>query len=114
MFADIDRKTFGEAALKTYNDWDGIQQVTALPEHAPHRNVDKIVIDVSGSRVKTAIVVHLRSMVLASDQGTSEVTRYQRWQDAVWKESRPFKLTSVEISDRMVVFMIWATFTSSW
>ena len=56
MYSDIDRKTCGEAASKTYDDWDGIGEVTSLPDHAPHRNVDKIVIDAGDSMVKTAVV----------------------------------------------------------
>jgi len=43
-FADTDRKIFGEEAKKVYDDWDGIGEITTLPDHAPHRLVDKTVI----------------------------------------------------------------------
>lgn len=47
---------FGEASSKVYDDWDHIGEVTSLPDHAPHRNVDKVVIEADGPNVKTAIV----------------------------------------------------------
>ena len=59
LFADIERKTFGEAASKIYDDWDGIDEVTAVPDTAPHRNVDKLVLSAGTEHVqsvKTAIV----------------------------------------------------------
>lgn len=59
MFADMERKTYGEAASKIYNDWDGIDEVTSLPDSAPHRNVDKLVTSAGtehAQTVKTAIV----------------------------------------------------------
>lgn len=59
LFNDVDRKTYGEANSKIYDDWDNIKEVTSLPDHAPHRTVDKIVLE-AGTKdagiVKTAIV----------------------------------------------------------
>ena len=54
--ADIDRKTYGETSTKIYNDWEGIEEVTSLPEHAPHRKNDKNVIKADSHKIKTAIV----------------------------------------------------------
>lgn len=54
--ADIDRKTYGETSIKIYNDWEGIGEVTSLPEHAPHRKNDMNVINADSHKVKTAIV----------------------------------------------------------
>lgn len=59
LFPDMDRNTYGEASTKIYNDYDGIKEVTSLPDHALHRSVDKIVLEAgnsSPSTVKTAIV----------------------------------------------------------
>ena len=59
MFADMERKIYGEAASKIYDDWDGIDEVTSLPDVAPHRNVDKLVLAAETEHkqtVKTAIV----------------------------------------------------------
>ena len=42
-----------------YDDWEGIREVTALPDFAPHRKVDKLVLAAAAdyeSRVRTAIV----------------------------------------------------------
>lgn len=42
-----------------HNDWDGISEVTSLPDAAPHRNVDKLVLAAgpsSGGKVRTATV----------------------------------------------------------
>lgn len=49
----------GQSSKKVYDDWDGVGEVTSLPDEAPHRPVDKIVLgagEASGGRVKTAIV----------------------------------------------------------
>ncbi|KAF6239815.1 hypothetical protein HO173_002361 [Letharia columbiana] len=54
--ADIDRKIYGETSSKIYNDWEGIGEVTSLPDHAPHRKNDKNVISAEGPKVKTAII----------------------------------------------------------
>ena len=58
-FADYERKTFGEAANKVYDDWDGVKEVTSLPDFAFHRNIDKIVLEAgttNPNNIKTAIV----------------------------------------------------------
>lgn len=51
---------FGEASSKIYDDWEGISELTiGIPDHAWHRSVDKIVLEVGtvqSDRVKTAIV----------------------------------------------------------
>ncbi|KAL8826543.1 MAG: hypothetical protein Q9170_007361 [Blastenia crenularia] len=56
MFADMERQSYGESSSKVYDDWDGIEEVTSLPDFAPHRNVDKIILGSSASGVKPAIV----------------------------------------------------------
>lgn len=58
-FADNERHIFGEASPKIYDDWEGIGEVTSLPDYAVHRNVDKIILAAgteNESRVQTAIV----------------------------------------------------------
>lgn len=59
LFNDIDRDVYGEAADKVYDDMENVSEVTNLPDHAPHRAVDKIVLE-AGTQypgtVKTAIV----------------------------------------------------------
>lgn len=56
LWQDISEKTWGEAREKEYNDWDGIGEVTSLPDDAPHRSVDKIVLAGADQGIKTAIV----------------------------------------------------------
>jgi len=59
LVADIDSDVYGEASTHIYNDWDSISEVTSLPDHAPHRLVDKIVLEAGiqhAETVKTAIV----------------------------------------------------------
>jgi nucleoside-diphosphate-sugar epimerase len=56
---DLQRNAVGEPLDKVYDDWDGINTVTNLPDEAWHRNVDKIVLAAnkqSGGKVHTAIV----------------------------------------------------------
>ncbi|RMD42876.1 hypothetical protein DV735_g2298, partial [Chaetothyriales sp. CBS 134920] len=48
---------FGDEFAKVYNDGDdGIAELTSLPDHALHRNVDKLVLAAGTDTVKTAIV----------------------------------------------------------
>lgn len=56
---DIDRKTYGERGSHVYNDWNGIKEVTSLPDHYAHREVDKIVLaaaEKNPGRIHTAII----------------------------------------------------------
>lgn len=56
---DFEEGTYGSTREKVYNDWDGIGEVTSIPDSAIHRNVDKVVLaagDVSGGSIHTAIV----------------------------------------------------------
>lgn len=53
----VETKTFGDLQEKIYDDWDGIDEVTSLPDGAAHRNVDKIILAAGNNpAVKTAIV----------------------------------------------------------
>lgn len=58
-FADVERQTFGEASAKVYDDWEGVGEVTSLPDYASHRKVDQVILAAgteNESRVKAAIV----------------------------------------------------------
>lgn len=58
-FADFEANTYGIKREKVYDDWDGIGEVTSLPDTALHRNVDKIILGANGAsagNVHTAIV----------------------------------------------------------
>jgi len=59
LFDDISARSYGIRRSKVYDDWDGIGEVRlSIPDKAPHRKVDKIVLAGTGSpeTVKTAIV----------------------------------------------------------
>ncbi|PLB52556.1 NAD(P)-binding protein [Aspergillus steynii IBT 23096] len=47
---------YGERFDKIYDDWDHVDELTSLPDHAPHRKVDKVVLAADPSKVRTAIV----------------------------------------------------------
>ncbi|KAF5676905.1 nucleoside diphosphate sugar epimerase [Fusarium heterosporum] len=58
---DMDNKRYGEAPLpeQSYNDLEGVDKVTSLPDTAFHRDVDKIVLEEAAKdpdAVKVAIV----------------------------------------------------------
>ncbi|KAF2262080.1 NAD(P)-binding protein [Lojkania enalia] len=58
-FEDYSTKTYGMPSSKIYDDWDGISEVTHLPDDATHRDVDKVVLAASEmypGNVSTAIV----------------------------------------------------------
>lgn len=56
---DSENGSLGEHSDKEYNDWDGVRELTGLPDSAFHRNVDKVVLE-AGSKhsdvLKTALV----------------------------------------------------------
>ncbi|TQB69228.1 hypothetical protein MPDQ_002165 [Monascus purpureus] len=58
-YEDFRAKSWGIERSKEFNDWDGIEELTHLPDDALHRDVDKIILS-AGERapesVKTAIV----------------------------------------------------------
>ena len=59
MVDDMQSKTFGEANPKVYNDWDGISELTGMRDGAPHRHVDKLILEAGtahAEKIKTAIV----------------------------------------------------------
>jgi nucleoside-diphosphate-sugar epimerase len=57
-FKDFEAATYGITREKVYDDWDGIGEVTSIPDSALHRNVDKVVLAAhqSSANVHTAIV----------------------------------------------------------
>lgn len=58
-FADSDRQVYGEYDAKVYNDWEGVDELTHLPAHAFHRNIDEIVLETGtkyADKVKTALL----------------------------------------------------------
>ncbi|KAK3627753.1 hypothetical protein LTR56_000253 [Elasticomyces elasticus] len=56
---DSEKGRLGEHSDKEYNDWDGVAELTGLPDSAFHRNVDKVVIEAGEKHsdvLKTALV----------------------------------------------------------
>ena len=55
----LEKNCLGTELPKVYDDWDGIKEVTSLPDSAHHRPVDKIVLGFgqnNSGAIKTAIV----------------------------------------------------------
>ena len=58
-YEDSKADRLGENSDHVYNDWDGVEELTNLPDEAFHRNVDKIVLEAgtkNGDSVKTALL----------------------------------------------------------
>ncbi|KAJ6103474.1 hypothetical protein N7486_005901 [Penicillium sp. IBT 16267x] len=58
-FADSDSGIYGNKSEKVYDDWDGVEELLTLPDHAFHRNVDQIVLEAGAKHadvLKTALV----------------------------------------------------------
>jgi len=58
-FQDFEENTYGVKREKIYDDWDGIGDVTSIPDSALHRNVDKIILaanKTSGGTAHSAII----------------------------------------------------------
>lgn len=51
--------SYGDSQAKMYDDWEGVAELTSLPDGAAHRHVDKVVLSASQTdpdKIKTAIV----------------------------------------------------------
>jgi hypothetical protein len=58
-YKDSEADRLGESSDHVYNDWDGVEELTNLPDSAFHRNVDKIVLKAGtehADTVKTALL----------------------------------------------------------
>lgn len=53
----VETGLFGERFDDVYHDLDGIKRLNSLPDSAPHRKVDKVVLAADSDKVKTAIVI---------------------------------------------------------
>lgn len=50
------KQAYGIQLEQKYDDWNGVHELVSLPDDAPHRQVDKIVLEAASDHVKTAIV----------------------------------------------------------
>ncbi|KAJ5766951.1 uncharacterized protein N7511_004567 [Penicillium nucicola] len=48
-YIDEDEKTYGMKRAKIFDDWDGIKEIVSIPDHAFHRDVDKVVLEAAGA-----------------------------------------------------------------
>ncbi|KAL4784472.1 hypothetical protein BJX76DRAFT_367672 [Aspergillus varians] len=49
-------KLHATTEVRVFDDWEGIGEVTSLPDEAPHRPVDRFVLSSSSDTLKTAII----------------------------------------------------------
>ncbi|KAJ5900015.1 hypothetical protein N7495_004759 [Penicillium taxi] len=57
-YEDSDSGEYGRQSDKVYDDWDGVEELLNLPDHAFHRNVDQLVLAAgeTHAEIKTALV----------------------------------------------------------
>ncbi|KAJ5917261.1 hypothetical protein N7466_010815 [Penicillium verhagenii] len=58
-FADSDSGSYGNKSEKVYDDWEGVEELLTLHDHAFHRNVDQLVLEAGAKHagvLKTALV----------------------------------------------------------
>ncbi|KAJ5124939.1 uncharacterized protein N7515_008764 [Penicillium bovifimosum] len=58
-YEDTDKNEYGNRSEHVYNDWDGVDELLNLPDHAFHRNVDKLVLEAAAKHsdvLRTALV----------------------------------------------------------
>jgi len=93
-----DLACFGDRLDRVYNDWDGVKDLMSLPDHAAHRNVDKIVIACSqvNPNVKTAIVCP--PTIYGTGRGADNKRSVQAYQaaEAILKRGKGLKVGSGE------------------
>lgn len=67
-FDDTDKNQYGNRSDKIYNDWEGVDELLNLPDHAFHRNVDQLVLEAGA---KHADVLKLALVCPPTIYGTS-------------------------------------------
>lgn len=82
---------YGEAGSRAYDDYVGLYQLVRLPDNAPHRLVDKIVLAANPEKVRTAIISP--SVVYGEGRGPDK-TRFPAFFETFLKEQRVFGLGS--------------------
>ncbi|KAJ6006786.1 hypothetical protein N7451_004730 [Penicillium sp. IBT 35674x] len=58
-FEDSDSGIYGNKSEKVYDDWEGVEELLTLPDHAFHRNVDQLVLEAGAKHadvLKTALI----------------------------------------------------------
>lgn len=58
-FEDSDRNQYGDRSDKVYDDWEKVDELLNLPDHAFHRNVDQLVLEAGTKHadvLRTALV----------------------------------------------------------
>lgn len=58
-FEDSDKNEYGNKSDKVYDDWEKVDELLTLPDHAFHRNVDQLVLEAGTKHadvLRTALV----------------------------------------------------------
>jgi len=106
---------YGAKSEKVYNDWDGIKEVTSLPDTALHRNVDKIVLAAGEQykgKVHTAIVCPPCIYGLGRGPDNQHSVQAYRLASATLKRGKGFQVgegvniwTQIHVQDLSNVFL---------
>lgn len=111
---DLQRGLAGQPLDKIYDDWDGIGEVTHLPDQAWHREVDKIVLAAhaqSGGKVNTAIVCPPTIYGPGRGPGNQKSDQVYKMAKAVMQRGKGFVVedgkntwTSIHVHDLSAVY----------
>ena len=85
---------FGDSSDKVFNDWDGIKEVTSLPDSAPHRNVDKSCLPPAWTTLlsKPPSYVLQQYTVREEVQQINEAIGFQNWLRRLCSRAKAYKL----------------------
>ena len=114
MFEDIDKNVYGESSDKIFDDYDNISDVvSSIPDHAFHRDVDKVILDAGEDRyIKTAIVSPPTIYGIGRGVGNKRSAQIPMLAEAILKTGKGFqvgegraKWTNVHIFDLSDLFV---------
>ncbi|OAL25021.1 hypothetical protein AYO22_04898 [Fonsecaea multimorphosa] len=93
MFKDVETDRYGEHSDKIFDDWEGIQEVTSLPDAAFHREVDKIVLAAGeNTLIKTAIVCPPTIYGIGRGTGNQRSAQIPMLAEAILKRGAGFQV----------------------
>jgi hypothetical protein len=98
-YEDTDKNEWGNKSEHVYNDWDSVDELLNLPDHAFHRNVDQLVLDAAAKYsdvLRTALVCPptIYGMIIGIGPKESSILIFEQEKDAVQFPSVDDKSTS--------------------
>lgn len=78
-FVDTENGVYGERRDKVYNDLEGVQEILSFPDHAFHRNVDKLVLGAGAEHSKVLKAAVISPTTVYGELKKKNTDRIMEW-----------------------------------